>query len=304
MVSSYQKRIVVFLDILGFKNIVENTDYAFSLIELLSNIKDSKKKLLKDISEDEIEITWFSDCIVISAPLNIYYLHFTLEIVQQMQSELIQNQVLIRGGISIGDCYHKDDKLFGPAMNNAYRIESEISNVPRVLLGEEVIKYIELSHTAEEKMLESQYTEELDLYSDLDLTEISDRFIDQKTTAQLIFEVLILRDRDGFYFVNYLDDLITMCIHTGSYEEEEILNLDGSRHDTSYENYKEFIRSGYEYTIEPLKDFITKNLNGKNMNVLLKYTWLKEYYNNRIENYSKDLSEAFLNDLYYKYKIL
>ncbi|MCL1700608.1 MULTISPECIES: hypothetical protein [unclassified Lysinibacillus] len=298
--TGYEKKIVAFIDILGFKNIVENTDKAFSIIEIVSEIKKSKKEFIKEMSAKEIEVTWFSDCIVVSAPLDIYYVDFILDIIQQMQCELIKNKVLIRGGIEIGDCFHKGEKLFGPAMNEAYRLESKIATVPRIVLSKELIKYIKESQRIEEKHQEDNFTYNLEVCNENELANITEYYISEVTIASQIFERLIIKDDDGYYFINYLDEIIYTCIHTASYEKEIIKSHDGTIVDTSYQAFKEICESWYIDIIEPIQNFIKENLKGNDMNVLLKYVWVKDYYNRCLESYKSDLSDEFESDFYWK----
>lgn len=298
--TCYEKRILAFIDILGFENIVENTNTAFSIIEIISKNKESKKEFIKEMSEDEIEVTWFSDSIVISAPLDIYYVHFVLEIIKQMQQELIQHKVLIRGGIEIGDCFHNGEKLFGPAMNKAYKLESEKAIVPRIILSKKLINYIKESHIIEEKFQDDEFDSSLEIYSEYDLDDITERYINEDTIASEILRELIIKDDDGYFFVNYLAGIIDTCIHTASYEREIIKDHNGNIVDTSYQAYEEICKNWYNDILKPIKEFIKENLEGNNMNVLLKYVWLKDYYNRCLNSYKSDLSSEFKKDLYWE----
>jgi hypothetical protein len=299
--NQYEKRIVAFIDILGFKNIVENTDKAFTIINIISNVKKSKKKLIKEIRETKIEITWFSDCIVISTPMNIYYLNLLLAILQEIQLELIQNEILIRGGISMGDCFHNKDKLFGPAMNKAYKLESSQAKVPRIIIDEEIIKFIDEVHIEEESSMNKEYEQELELYREYDIEEITDIYLSVKTTAQEIYKDLIVKDRDGYYFVNYLDEIFKMCIHTKGMVKRITKSTESNNHVISLEDFEEYYNELFQGIIVPLQNFIKDNLSANQMDVILKYVWLKEYYNIRLETYKSSLSEEdFMKEIYSK----
>lgn len=300
MKNNYEKKIVAFIDILGFKYIVENTNKAFSIIEIIGNIKKSKKEMIREISEEEIEITWFSDCIVISAPQSIYYLQLLLQILQEIQCELIQVGILLRGGISMGDCFHKNEKLFGPAMNRAYELESKIAIVPRIVLSKELIDYINKCGLEDEKSQDSKYNYDLEFYHEDDINDITERYVDDETTSSVIYRELIVKDSDNYFHVNYIDEIISMCTNNTTYEKEILTNHDGEVHDTSYEALRSYYYELFSDMIVPLQELIKGNLIGNNMNVILKYEWLKNYYNSRLERYKSQISADFKEDIYPK----
>lgn len=96
-----------------------------------------------DISNN-IEITCFSDFIVISSEVvkeNINVIFSTLVTqVAYISKELLLRNILVRGGVAIGDLYHKDNIVFGQGLIEAYRIESEIAEYPRIVLSDKLIK--------------------------------------------------------------------------------------------------------------------------------------------------------------------
>ena len=81
----------------------------------------------------------FSDNIVISTAVkdgNIPYFLRAIAIMQLMTSSL---GFLLRGGIAIGDIYHDDEVVFGPALVRAYELKSQIAVYPRIVLDKEVL---------------------------------------------------------------------------------------------------------------------------------------------------------------------
>lgn len=300
MSEEMQNKVVAFIDILGFKNIVENTEKAFSIVNIISNIKKEKLKIIKEVNNTGIEITWFSDCIVISS--FIEELTTLLEILTQIQSELIKQGILIRGGIEFGECFHKNEKLFGMAMNRAYEIESKISIVPRIVLSKNLMQYINSQKNLEEKSIESSYDEifndDLD-YTEDEITYLSDWYINNDTITSEIHKNYVLEDVDGNFFVNYLDHILDMCLDTLSFEEMHAI-YDGNNEKPWSENEKEMYSDFFKDILIPLMELIKDNLKGNNINVTLKYLWLKNYYNSRIESKKKILSKSFKNEYYHK----
>ena len=51
--------------------------------------------------------------------------------------ELMQEELLIRGGVAKGELYHKKGVMFGPAFIEAYRIEKTFAKYPRVVLSKQ-----------------------------------------------------------------------------------------------------------------------------------------------------------------------
>lgn len=100
-----------------------------------------EKMLLKDV-----RTTQFSDSIVISFPwieednsiiaafLWIKYLQVFL---------VMEHDVLLRGGITIGDIIHNEKMIVGPAMINAYILESKYALYPRVIIDSHVVPLFE-----------------------------------------------------------------------------------------------------------------------------------------------------------------
>lgn len=163
---AYQKKVVCFLDILGFKKHIQNstksTENFSKLLKAIEIIKEYKstEEYFSVINESQM-ITQFSDCIVVSfditEPSQVFYTVLSL---QYLIVDLLNHDILVRGGIAYGDCVHTNDMLFGPALVEAYELESVVANYPRVILQESIInetlKYPNALHTQEE---EKQYLE-------------------------------------------------------------------------------------------------------------------------------------------------
>ncbi len=73
-----------------------------------------------------------------------------------------EKNVLIRGGIAIGNLYHNDDIVFGKALNDAYYLESECAIFPRIILTEETYERLEKTVTYGETRLMSWLAKDID----------------------------------------------------------------------------------------------------------------------------------------------
>jgi hypothetical protein len=168
--TTYEQRITLFIDILGFRNIVTKTetdevytDKIFSVLdsmksEILSNelfaeinITDDNKEELDRIkelqvllskglkSESSIRITHFSDSIVMSIGLeNDMYAMSLIEYICRLSYRLWRDfKILIRGGVSVDKLIHKENgALFGPAMVKAYDYETNLAEHPRIVFDD------------------------------------------------------------------------------------------------------------------------------------------------------------------------
>ncbi|MEH6744754.1 hypothetical protein [Hyphomonas sp.] len=140
--SEYEKRIVLFVDFLGFKEHVHRT-----LIdaEHISRVSDAMK-LLGEIGDMYIgfeskKVSQFSDCLVVSYKINEESAVFWL--VDAIATQLITlayQGFLVRGAITVGQLFHTNEQVFGPALVSAYELESKAAVVPRVLIDSSVYK--------------------------------------------------------------------------------------------------------------------------------------------------------------------
>jgi len=145
---SYQSRIVCFIDILGFANrvkqTIKNTEESKQLLDstyrALAFFAECKTILMDNAKVKDMQITQFSDSIVISFPSeNGSDLYLSLALIKYIQVSVLREfGILLRGGIVIGDLIHNDKILVGPAMIAAYDIESKCAFSPRIVLDPKV----------------------------------------------------------------------------------------------------------------------------------------------------------------------
>jgi hypothetical protein len=147
--------VVVFIDILGWKSIVEKSVANKSLRMQMHNAIHSLGMLTDEyVTEETVEhpsedeFTQFSDSIIISFP----YTHSLdvgrlIRLVSGFQSTMLLSGFLVRGGITVGLMFHQGRIAFGPAVNRAYDLESKIACFPRVVIDPELEKTVQLQAT-------------------------------------------------------------------------------------------------------------------------------------------------------------
>lgn len=252
----YEKRVVAYIDILGFKNILNNTvnkggkdniDSINELIKVYNQIRDiwdldeNRNSSNKERIESK-EVTIFSDTIVISFKVtDTSEVFFTLLELKWLVMELVWNEILCRGAISIGKLIHTDKYLFGPALVEAYTLEKKAALYPRIILDRKIIdlgaKYRSEQHTKE---MERSYVEEL-----------------------------LEKDSDGMYYIDYFTK---------------------AQHELNDPDYD------FPAYIDRLGDIIRKGLRSfthpSNADIRVKYTWMRERYNALVDEARK---KEFIN---------
>lgn len=140
MKMKFKKRAVLFLDILGFRQIVQNCVKNPKDIE---NVYEALSIIKTHFSNyNDILKIQFSDSIVISFRANDP--GSVIELIGSLQSltkKFAINGYLLRGGLTYGDVFHDSDFIFGPAMNKAYDLESKLAVSPRILIDNDIIEF-------------------------------------------------------------------------------------------------------------------------------------------------------------------
>jgi hypothetical protein len=135
-VTEYKEKIVAFIDILGFENIVRrlasDPDLFCALKSALKRIKDVEHEGRKH----NLEVSVFSDSIVVTAHKTEFL--GLMNTVVWLQRELLQAGIFIRGGMAVGPVYHENGILFGEGMLSAYRLESKAAIYPRIVFSNQL----------------------------------------------------------------------------------------------------------------------------------------------------------------------
>lgn len=187
---TYENRVVVYIDILGFKELIDSTinnveivneqkiQYVHDTLEVIRNIL----RIDKREQHQSIRITQFSDLVVISfledETSGVYY---TITDIKFLLVELALRGIFCRGGIAYGKLIHTEKIVFGPALINAYLMESKIAHYPRIVLDDTILKIAGLNHAY-------HHTPEMEID---------------------YIEKGLGRDSDGFYYVDYFLSIIS-----------------------------------------------------------------------------------------------
>lgn len=188
---NYKNGFVTFIDILGFKKIVseKSCDEVSKIIEIFYKQNVSKRDKIGDYKY-EVDTISFSDSIIRASILQDdfssadYCESLLNEIVNLscIQMNLIREGILIRGGIDFGEISFDSKKgiVFGTGFVDAYTLESQIANFPRIVISPDVFDNLEDFMNGE----------------------------DDKTISNII-KCLSL-DKDGIFYVNYLKQSMSL----------------------------------------------------------------------------------------------
>lgn len=143
-----KKYIVAYLDILGAeKRMIAKENESNDFLNILNSEYSHLVNMSSDVAiykENKIQIKIFSDNIIVAAEFsdndetNKERLRLIIDIVSFWQSMLLRHGLLLRGGIAIGDLYMRDIFIYGKALINAYKLESEIAIYPRIIASSRV----------------------------------------------------------------------------------------------------------------------------------------------------------------------
>ncbi len=149
-VIDFEERVVAFIDILGFKNIVKSAvlnstakDKLQELVSLLESVvPDLNTKVDYSVHPHLIpKHNYIADCIILSAPVfdgsvaNYNGLAVIVMRVIQITQLLMNHGYIVSGGISIGATWHTNNNIIGTAYQEAYLIEVD-NPYPCILLSD------------------------------------------------------------------------------------------------------------------------------------------------------------------------
>jgi hypothetical protein len=187
-VVNYERSVLTYIDILGFRELIETKtagDVSRSIRIVREQVQPRRfKTLIPRVTETNFRN--FSDlCIVRKAiapkgkfPAMGEAHSQILRIVHVQSNLLLDEGILLRGGITVGDVALSYGQLFGPAVIRGYELESQVARFPRIVVGEEVLKEV--------KANPALWTHN-----------------DGETELRAV-RSLLRRDFDGEYFVDYL----------------------------------------------------------------------------------------------------
>ncbi|MCL4322678.1 MAG: hypothetical protein M1273_08745 [Deltaproteobacteria bacterium] len=268
--KEYDFAIIIFLDILGFKDIINKGKKPEEIEKYLEPFKDMQLYLSEIIDikfNHPLKSYYFSDLLVISVPMgktNEKFLEnlnddergdvrLELSVILEflymfLLPHVAKYNVLIRGSITIGEIYLdiNEKEVFGKGLIRAYELEKDFAIYPRVVIDPEVSsKLYKFDVESAQKMQ--------------DLVSID----------------------DGIWFIDYLNPKQLLKF----LKSKKIKKL--ALEPLGYQNYCEVLKDHRELIMSNLGD-----IKGFDKN-LIKIYWLIKYHNNSVRSLSKHLNKKY-----------
>ena len=168
---AYEDRFVAFLDILGFKTIINDTEKNDAEYQRIKRVLNYIAEVRNDNYEGMFakygilkEISVFSNSIVISYSSSLSIggalFHVLIDLVH-ICIDLLNANIYVRGGVTYGKMHYDKNICFGSAMVKAYMLEGE-AVYPRIVIETEAIKMgLELLGQANTVEMEAEYLDSL-----------------------------------------------------------------------------------------------------------------------------------------------
>lgn len=144
----YTESAVCFMDILGFRALIESSVGKPDMVEAIGKIVGQVMQRTRQRSEERFmdnpnaidnhgaQVIHFSDSIVVSVSrTDIEGLIWFFSLIIEIGEKLMMAGLPVRGGAALGEVYHENGIIFGPAMVEAYDLESKLAQTPRVILS-------------------------------------------------------------------------------------------------------------------------------------------------------------------------
>jgi hypothetical protein len=136
--DAYRQKYVAFVDLLGFKRLVAEADPSPKKRRRVLDLLDLLRTTACENPSIGMRLTHFSDCVIMSADRSAPGLAQMLASIEWLALNLLQHDVLVRGGLAVGGAYHDSTFVFGLAVNEAHGME-ECAVHPRVIVSDAVL---------------------------------------------------------------------------------------------------------------------------------------------------------------------
>ncbi len=153
-VDSYRERYVVFLDLLGFKALVEAAEEDKNEHERLQDVLQRLSQTLCINPGFGSRFSYFSDCVIITADPTPEALWDVFRSISTLTSNLLQCDVFVRGALTRGGAFHNDQYAYGTAVSRAAMLEQDEVINPMTLLSPEVAQDVASYHPRFRQRLE------------------------------------------------------------------------------------------------------------------------------------------------------
>lgn len=140
--NEYAERYCAFVDILGFRQLVDQLDRSGTSFEtlraLLTRIHGAHSGAALDINGTDFRAQSISDAVAISTNVSASGLGEIFRSLIDLTLDLLVEGYFIRGAIVKAPLYHDEKMVVGRALVQAFHYESEVAKFPRIVVAREV----------------------------------------------------------------------------------------------------------------------------------------------------------------------
>jgi len=160
-VAPIKEYYIAYFDLLGYKNFFEtNPEKAGEFLNTIHKAIQNTKAHIQEVHSSpivggvgqvSIQTKIFSDNILLclersSTPMEyLRFLTFIAIVADIQRNFILQYDLFLRGGITIGTLSFNDDFIFGQGLIDAVALE-ETAKYPRIIIGQTVLDYVLQSH--------------------------------------------------------------------------------------------------------------------------------------------------------------
>lgn len=250
--TSVKDSFICYFDLLGYKEYIasNNENQYLKLIDsivckILSGIADIKKELVsvganifgvesyqkfENMAHGLVEYRIFSDNVVLAFEstkieyIDVKLLQILIKYIAELQAQLLlEYGTAIRGSIVRGNIYFDDNYVFGKGLVKAYTYENDVAIFPRIVIDKECDKLLKSESKLKCKLVEYISSDDMWINATTDLYDF------------------IIKDFDGFSFVNYLfSDKVGKKSSTNKLELHKIKVLENVRTSESLKIYQKY----------------------------------------------------------------
>lgn len=140
--SVYDTRAVLFLDLLGFRELIASRKER-DILDALTISSENPIPFGANADKNiDFRVTAFSDSIVCSARIlgknNFLPAAYVATYAGRLALEMLTRGILTRGALTVGKLYHQGQTVFGPALIDAYERESRLAQYPHIIVPTKV----------------------------------------------------------------------------------------------------------------------------------------------------------------------
>ncbi len=219
----------------------------------LQELSLEKKEEYAKLQGSPVYSQYFSDSIIFYASLVNSEGQINLRSIAEMLSAIticmrvsFAKGIFFRGGIEIGwATVEPKIGIYGNVLNEAYKLESKVAQYPRIVIGDELLKFIELNNQIEKNNAVEKFN-----------TELARRC-----------KLLFCEDTDGRIIIDFLGNGI-----------QNFLSPERTTGHPFQGKFHEYIKDGFEQVASEYEHFKKE----KNTKLAFRYQLLMDYYLERL----------------------